>query len=236
MALDTTISGADSDAYDTLANGLVYYSESGYCGTFWTGSPLVKGAVLVDVTALILDGGSGTETILSGDPFRVAGAPKRFTFSDSGVAVAGESPTLTFSPAAPTGGFDDDAAVTALVLTDEMVRRGTMYLDERYRMRLEGQKTTSGQALSWPRVSVFDEDGNTLASNAIPTNVIRAAFELARVVTSEMVAAGGQRIRSAGAGSARVVFAQGFSIESTLSFVDDLMAQYVKQSNRLVRA
>lgn len=118
----------------------------------------------------------------------------------------------------------------------QKLRRGTAALDERFRMRLQGMKTTSGQALAWPRFGVADEDGNQIASDTIPEAVKRAQFEMSRIISMDMVATGGQAIRSAGAGSARVVFSTSYLVDTTLTHVDRLMAPYLKSTNRLVRA
>lgn len=45
--------------------------------------------------------------------------------------------------------------------------------------RFQGEKAETGQALEWPRVWAFDKDGEEYASDAIPTVVQHATFELA---------------------------------------------------------
>lgn len=117
-----------------------------------------------------------------------------------------------------------------------MLRRGTAALDNRYRTTLKGGKTTSGQDLVWPRLGMADEDGNNIASDTIPTAVQRAAFEMARAIKADQTATMPARVKSAGAGSARVEFATAIDQRSVLSIVDELMRPYVTRSNKLVRA
>ena len=81
-------------------------------GTFQAGSPVVNGAVSADATTMAVDGGSGTETILEGDIFTVAGATGEYVCTADATASSGAIASLSFTPGAPTGGFADDAAIT----------------------------------------------------------------------------------------------------------------------------
>lgn len=47
------------------------------------------------------------------------------------------------------------------------------------RLNWDGLKTTTAQALQWPRVNLTDRDGNGLASDAIPQEIADATCELA---------------------------------------------------------
>lgn len=57
-------------------------------------------------------GGSGTETLLAGDVFTVAGASGSYTVVEDATAVAGAFNAVRISPAVPAGGFADGAAIT----------------------------------------------------------------------------------------------------------------------------
>jgi len=48
----------------------------------------------------------------------------------------------------------------------------------------KGAKLASTQALRWPREGVYDRDGNLLATDAIPTFLIRATAEFSRFLLS----------------------------------------------------
>lgn len=101
--------------FDTFADQLALAHTF---GTFASGSPLVNGAVLAGATTMNIDGGSAAETIKKGDVFTVAGVvdglgrARQFVFTADGVATTGALAAATFYPAAPTGGFADNAALT----------------------------------------------------------------------------------------------------------------------------
>ena len=99
--LDATVGGANSNAYDTVANGDTYFDERLQV-TLWTG-----------------------------------------------------------------GDADDQAR--ALIMA-------TRRIDQEL---FEGEKTSTGQALKWPRIGATDDDGYEYGSAAIPTIVKHAMFEQA---------------------------------------------------------
>lgn len=66
-----------------------------------------------------------------------------------------------------------DAKVAALL-------RATQYIDGYYRTRFPGRKTAGrAQALEWPRINARDIDGNELADDEIPVEVVHATYEAA---------------------------------------------------------
>ena len=81
-------------------------------GTLSAGSPAVNGAVSAGATTMAIDGGAGTETIKLGDVFTVAGASGTYMFTANATAASGAIAAATFTPAAPAGGFADNAAIT----------------------------------------------------------------------------------------------------------------------------
>ena len=83
-------------------------------GTFQAGSPAVNGAVSAGATTMNVDGGAGSETFKEGDLFTVAGASGQYVVTADATASSGSITGLSFSPAAPTGGFADNAALTVL--------------------------------------------------------------------------------------------------------------------------
>lgn len=71
--------------------------------------------------------------------------------------------------AAWTGESDADKKSRAVI-------EATRWVDHHH---FEGEKTTEGQALKWPRIMATDDDGNEFDSDAIPVIVQHATFELA---------------------------------------------------------
>lgn len=72
----------------------------------------VNGAVEAGADVMAADGGSGNEILAAGDVFSVAGVEGAFTVTEEAKAASGAFTTIHFSPAAPAGGFPDNAAIT----------------------------------------------------------------------------------------------------------------------------
>lgn len=73
----------------------------------------------------------------------------------------------------------EDAAEAAL-------RRATARLDAKYLARFPGQRTSGRQqALQWPRAGAYDRDGNAIASDEIPQEIVDACCELAVIELAE---------------------------------------------------
>lgn len=87
-------------------------------GTWQGVSFLVNGAVSADATTMNLDGGSASETALVGDLFTVAGDSGQYVVTANATASTGAITGLAFSPAAPSGGFADNSAVTIVASHD----------------------------------------------------------------------------------------------------------------------
>ena len=70
---------------------------------------------------------------------------------------------------------------------EQALRRATDYMEAVYSQRWEGTRTTSVQALSWPRYNVF-VNGFVTLSSSIPRAVINACSELAlRAAAGELL-------------------------------------------------
>jgi len=121
--------------------------------------------------------------------------------------------------------------------TDGSLIRGARGLDDRYRLLLKGEKTTSGQAMAWPRDGMEDEDGNSIGANEIPNQWIYAAFEMARALAADQTATADSSVKRAKAGSVEVEFSSPLFQRSILSKVDELVVPYITGGgNRVVRA
>ena len=70
---------------------------------------------------------------------------------------------------------------------EQALRRATDYMEAVYSQRWAGTRTTSAQALSWPRYNVF-VNGFVTLSSSIPRAVINACSELAlRAAAGELL-------------------------------------------------
>lgn len=68
--------------------------------------------------------------------------------------------------------------------TDEQIeralRRATAYLEGRLRGNSKGQRRTAGQALTWPRYGVVDQDGFQVPYDQVPKALAEATAEAAQ--------------------------------------------------------
>jgi hypothetical protein len=83
----------------------------------------------------------------------------------------------------------DNAVWLALTTAQQEValRKATDYMEAVYSQRWAGTRTTSTQALSWPRYSVF-VNGYVTSSSAVPRAIVNACSELAlRAAAGELL-------------------------------------------------
>ncbi|TFW15964.1 DnaT-like ssDNA-binding protein [Duganella callida] len=77
------------------------------------------------------------------------------------------------------------AALASDDLREQALRRATAYMQQTYRARWKGMRTTSSQALDWPRYDVELDDvgygryASILPSNVVPAEVRTACADLA---------------------------------------------------------
>jgi len=85
-------------------------------GTLTNGSgklAKVNGAVSADATTMAIDDSSLSGTLVDGDVFTVAGVSGYFIVTNGTQTASGNAiAAVNFSPAAPAGGFDDNAVIT----------------------------------------------------------------------------------------------------------------------------
>ncbi len=111
---------------------------------------------------------------------------------------------------------------------EQAIRRATSWLDGTFLLRFPGAPATSDQALEWPRSGVMFR-GAELPDDAIPPQIVRATIEAA---VRELAKPGslspdlkrGGKIKEVGAGSARVVFADGAPSETVYQSVEGILA------------
>jgi len=73
-----------------------------------------------------------------------------------------------------------DYSATASDTIKAWLNSATEYIDNNY--KFEGEKTSSDQALSWPRCCVLDEDNNLVDSDVIPNDLKKATNYMAAQV------------------------------------------------------
>lgn len=94
------------------------------------------------------------------------------------VATAGATNANSYATVAEgTTYFDERLQTDNWTDADNQARALIMATRRIDTLRFEGEKAASGQALKWPRISVFDDNGDEYASDSIPTLVKHATFE-----------------------------------------------------------
>lgn len=75
----------------------------------------------------------------------------------------------------------------AIGIKEQRLRKATDFMRAVYRARWAGSRVSQAQALDWPRTGVV-VDGFTIASNAVPADVVKACAELALRASAELLA------------------------------------------------
>lgn len=124
---------------------------------------------------------------------------------------------------------------------DAAIRRATDYIGETYRLRWAGERTSTTQALDWPRYNVPRRDMRDAlyASDAVPGEVVRACAELAlKAAAGPLTPDQGQAIASVSAGSVSVSYADYSKATKTYPAIDRLLAPLLAGGGglRLLRA
>lgn len=112
------------------------------------------------------------------------------------VVTPGASSADSYATLADTDSYFFVRGVTAWTGSDEVkeaaLRKATAYLDNAYRGKWRGVRVNEDQALAWPRcnsetirtnttftIALIDDDGFEIPTDAIPTQIKRAAMEAA---------------------------------------------------------
>lgn len=106
------------------------------------------------------------------------------------------------------------------------LRRATTWIDATYRDRFTGRRRNGRQqALEWPRVNATDAEGNAIANDEIPSEIIAATCEAAirELATPGALAPDvtpGEIIKQASVtGAVSVTYASGSGVDSQLPVV-----------------
>jgi hypothetical protein len=115
--------------------------------------------------------------------------------------------------------------------------RATAAIDAMYGSRFQGYRTNfRDQDLQWPRTGAYDNEGNIIAGNEIPQELIDATCEAAY---RELTTAGsmmpdverGGDIRALKAGSVAIEYGPGASAYTTFTLIDGILAPLLGAGN-----
>lgn len=139
--------------------------------------------------ALVVETGSGSST------------------AESYISVA-DADTYFDSKRGPASTYaaDWDAVATTEAIKEACLRWATRLIDKGWVW--DGQKSTTTQALKWPRSYVLDDEGEEIDGDVIPADLKYAVAELARalLVDPERVEDQEVGLSSLGVGSIQLVF------------------------------
>ena len=131
----------------------------------------------------------------------------------------------------------EDFGAAAEADQEAALRRATRAIDALYGSRFPGARLNGrAQALQWPRSDAYDADGEEIASDEIPTEVVSATVEFA---IRELTEAGstmpdlerGGAIRSLKAGSVSIEYAGNATARTVYSIVDGILATLLTTRN-----
>lgn len=107
------------------------------------------------------------------------------------------------------------------------LRKGTQYMDGKFRGSIKGRKTEATQALAFPRTGCSDEDGNEFDDDVIPAPWKNASMEAA---FRESANAGTlfpdveRRTSSEKVGPISVSYEAGAEVKTDLTVIDNLVS------------
>jgi hypothetical protein len=110
------------------------------------------------------------------------------------------------------------------------LRKATQWIDATYRARFSGTKTNGReQALQWPRTDAVDADGEEIAEDEVPAEIIQATCEAAirEYEDPDTLAPDldrGGAIQSIKAGSVAITYADGAPGVTTFQMIDGILA------------
>ena len=117
------------------------------------------------------------------------------------------------------------------------LRRATAWVDGSFRARFPGRRRNGrGQALEWPRIGAEDQEGNAIADNEIPVEIVQATCEAA---IRELAAPGAlspdvvmaQTLKSASVdGAVSVTYAGGGGVDGQrpiATVIDDILSSLI---------
>lgn len=121
--------------------------------------------------------------------------------------------------------------------TESALRRATAAIDALYRNRFPGTRTSGrSQALEWPRINATDNEGEIIASDEIPVEIVRACFEAAAREYDEANSMmpdldRGGAIKRVKAGSVEVDYGGNASVNTAHQTIDGILAGLIGAAN-----
>jgi len=134
------------------------------------------------------------------------------------------------------------AALASDTVREQCLRKATDYMVQTYRQAWAGYRTTSTQALDWPRYDVPMRDGPSEAfypSDTIPGAVVNACAELAlKAATAALAPDLTQGVKRKKVGPVEIEYQDYSRSSKTYRAIDNLLSPYLGAAGglRVVRA
>lgn len=122
------------------------------------------------------------------------------------------------------------AGLASDTVREQMLRKATDFMEAYYGDRWKGERTTTTQALSWPRTGVCQNDSE-IASNVVPVAVQRACAELAlRAIAGDLAPDLAAQVKSETVGPISTTYADGARQQVKYQAVDGMLSNLLNGS------
>lgn len=127
------------------------------------------------------------------------------------------------------------AALASDTVREQLLRKATDYMMGAYRLRWSGRRTSTTQALDWPRYDVPMTDGPGLnvttsyyPSNEVPAAVARACADLAlKAATADLAHDLSQAVKSKSVGAVKIEYQDYSQATKTYRSVDNALSPFL---------
>lgn len=127
------------------------------------------------------------------------------------------------------------AGLASDAVREQLLRKATDYMESAYGQRWKGDRSTTVQALSWPRVNVY-MNGSYIAGNVVPVAVQRACAELAlRASSVDLAPDLGAQVQAETVGPISTTYAQGARQQTKYQAVDSLLSGLIDGSASMIK-
>lgn len=124
-----------------------------------------------------------------------------------------------------------NASVAALTTaqSEEALRRASDYFLQTYRGRWQGERTTTTQALDWPRVNVVVDYYKSINDNEIPNDIKNAFSDLAfKAVSGELLSDVSSQVIRQKVEGIEVEYQPNTRQTKRYTAIDAMLSQYLK--------
>lgn len=134
------------------------------------------------------------------------------------------------------------AALASDTVREQLLRKATEYMQQTYRLRWKGVRTSTTQALDWPRSGVEIDDvplgriAYYYSTSSVPVEVQRACAELAlKASTADLLADLSQGVKSKKVGPIEVTYDENSNRSKQYVAIDRMLVPYLATSGAMMK-